>query len=152
MITTTSRLLLQLLHERGIALRSSFLFLSACSVVHLLRTFFLLPRKLIPYPLPDNYTYGYESTADVTDESALQIQSVILEKWQRTIRRGGMHSFNRWECWIESTWMQKKVWLGESEVLCSPFLLELYARTSQFTFTIALMCLESAKCTLQRGC
>lgn len=111
MITTTSRLLLQLLHERGIALRSSFLFLSACSVVHLLRTFFLLPRKLIPYPLPDNYTYGYESTSD---ESALQIQSVILEKWQRTIRRGGMHSFNRWECWIESTWMQKKCdWVNQ---------------------------------------
>lgn len=79
MITTTS-LLLQLLHERGIALRSSFLFLSACSVVHLLRTFFLLPRKLIPYPLPDNYTYGYESTADVTDESALQVQSVFFSK------------------------------------------------------------------------
>uniref|UniRef100_A0A3Q4GCL5 Solute carrier family 43 member 3b n=1 Tax=Neolamprologus brichardi TaxID=32507 RepID=A0A3Q4GCL5_NEOBR len=68
-------LVIKLLHERGIALRSSFLFLSACSVIHLLRTFFLLPRKLIPYPLPDNYTYGYESTADVTDESALQVQS-----------------------------------------------------------------------------
>uniref|UniRef100_A0A3B4GNR7 Solute carrier family 43 member 3 n=1 Tax=Pundamilia nyererei TaxID=303518 RepID=A0A3B4GNR7_9CICH len=67
-------LVIKLLHERGIALRSSFLFLSACSVVHLLRTFFLLPRKLIPYPLPDNYTYGYESTADVSNESALKVQ------------------------------------------------------------------------------
>uniref|UniRef100_A0A3Q0RCX1 Solute carrier family 43 member 3b n=1 Tax=Amphilophus citrinellus TaxID=61819 RepID=A0A3Q0RCX1_AMPCI len=51
-------LVIKLLHESGISLRSSFLFLSACSIVHLLRTFFLLPRKSIPYPLPDHYTYG----------------------------------------------------------------------------------------------
>ncbi|KAM9377554.1 equilibrative nucleobase transporter 1-like isoform 1-T2 [Pholidichthys leucotaenia] len=51
-------LVIKLLHETGISLRASFLFLSTCSVIHLLRTFFLLPRKFIPYPLPDNYTYG----------------------------------------------------------------------------------------------
>ncbi|XP_049441719.1 equilibrative nucleobase transporter 1-like isoform X2 [Epinephelus fuscoguttatus] len=49
---------IKLLHESGISFRSSFLFLSACSVIHLLRTFFLLPRDHIPYPLPDDYTYG----------------------------------------------------------------------------------------------
>lgn len=52
-------LLLQLLHEAGFSLRSCFIFLSACSVIHLLRTFFLLPRRHIPYTLPDGYTYGY---------------------------------------------------------------------------------------------
>lgn len=50
---------LQLIYESGISLRASFLFLSACSIIHLLRTLFLMPRKVIPYPLPDNYTYGY---------------------------------------------------------------------------------------------
>lgn len=51
-------LVIKLLHEAGVSLRSSFLFLSACSVIHLLRTFFLLPRGHIPYLLPDDYTYG----------------------------------------------------------------------------------------------
>ncbi|XP_070819299.1 solute carrier family 43 member 3b [Chaetodon trifascialis] len=49
---------IKLLYESGVSLRASFLVLSACSVIHLLRTFFLLPRKFIPYPLPDHYTYG----------------------------------------------------------------------------------------------
>ncbi|XP_054454194.1 equilibrative nucleobase transporter 1-like [Anoplopoma fimbria] len=51
-------LVIKLLHESGISFHSSFLFLSACSVIHLLRTFFLLPRDYILYPLPDDYTYG----------------------------------------------------------------------------------------------
>ncbi|XP_074504873.1 equilibrative nucleobase transporter 1-like [Sebastes fasciatus] len=51
-------LVIKLLHEAGISLLASFLFLSACSVFHFLRTFFLLPRDHIPYPLPDDYTYG----------------------------------------------------------------------------------------------
>uniref|UniRef100_A0A1A8IT92 Solute carrier family 43, member 3b n=1 Tax=Nothobranchius kuhntae TaxID=321403 RepID=A0A1A8IT92_NOTKU len=51
-------LIIKLLHESGITLRAAFLFLSFCSVIHVLRTFFLLPRKFIPYPLPDRYTYG----------------------------------------------------------------------------------------------
>ncbi|XP_074504868.1 equilibrative nucleobase transporter 1-like [Sebastes fasciatus] len=51
-------LVIKLLHEVGISFRTSFFFLSACSVIHLLRTFFLLPRGHIPYRLPDDYTYG----------------------------------------------------------------------------------------------
>ncbi|XP_020501460.1 solute carrier family 43 member 3b [Labrus bergylta] len=51
-------LVIKLLHEAGVSLRASFLFLSACGIIHLLRTFFLLPRKFIPYPLPDHYIYG----------------------------------------------------------------------------------------------
>uniref|UniRef100_A0A3B3ZDS7 Solute carrier family 43 member 3b n=1 Tax=Periophthalmus magnuspinnatus TaxID=409849 RepID=A0A3B3ZDS7_9GOBI len=55
-------LIVKLLHEAGFSVRALFLFLSACSVIHLLRTFFLLPRKFIPYPLPEQYTYGYDSS------------------------------------------------------------------------------------------
>lgn len=50
--------IVKVLYEKGISLHSCFMFLSACSVVHLLRTFFLLPRTFIPYPVPDHYTYG----------------------------------------------------------------------------------------------
>nr|XP_033776198.1 solute carrier family 43 member 3 isoform X2 [Geotrypetes seraphini] len=51
-------LLVKLLHESGISLKSVFLFISACSVGHLLRTFFLMPRTHIPYPVPEEYSYG----------------------------------------------------------------------------------------------
>lgn len=50
--------IIKLLHEGGVSLKGSFLFLSTCSVVHVLRTFLLMPRKHIPYPLPEGYTYG----------------------------------------------------------------------------------------------
>lgn len=51
-------LIIKVLYERGISLRSSFLFLLACNVIHLLRTVFLMPKSHIPYPVPENYTYG----------------------------------------------------------------------------------------------
>lgn len=51
-------LVIKLLHEAGVPLHASFLFLASCGVIHLLRTFFLLPKNTIPYPVPDRYTYG----------------------------------------------------------------------------------------------
>ncbi|XP_069888410.1 equilibrative nucleobase transporter 1 [Dipodomys merriami] len=51
-------LIIKLLYEQGITLRASFLFLSVCSVWHLGRTFLLMPRGHIPYPVPPNYSYG----------------------------------------------------------------------------------------------
>ncbi|XP_062851399.1 solute carrier family 43 member 3a [Trichomycterus rosablanca] len=51
-------LIIKVLYETGISLRTSFLFLSACSLVHLLRSFFLMPKSHIPHPIPKNYTYG----------------------------------------------------------------------------------------------
>uniref|UniRef100_A0A667WBG4 Solute carrier family 43 member 3a n=1 Tax=Myripristis murdjan TaxID=586833 RepID=A0A667WBG4_9TELE len=51
-------LIIKLLYERGVSLYSSFLFLFLCSTIHLLRTIFLMPRRHIPYPVPENYTYG----------------------------------------------------------------------------------------------
>ncbi|KAM7418531.1 hypothetical protein PAMA_015914 [Pampus argenteus] len=51
-------LIIKVLYEQGISLRSSFLVLSFCSIIHLIRTFLLMPRNHIPYPLPQSYTYG----------------------------------------------------------------------------------------------
>ncbi|XP_066535204.1 solute carrier family 43 member 3a [Hoplias malabaricus] len=51
-------LIIKVLYEKGISLRTSFLFLSACDVIHLLRTFFLMPKSHIPYPVPESYNYG----------------------------------------------------------------------------------------------
>lgn len=51
-------LIIKLLYEKDIRLRASFIFLSVCSVWHVGRTFLLMPRGHIPYPLPPNYSYG----------------------------------------------------------------------------------------------
>uniref|UniRef100_A0A8C4W6E0 Solute carrier family 43 member 3 n=1 Tax=Gopherus evgoodei TaxID=1825980 RepID=A0A8C4W6E0_9SAUR len=51
-------LVVKLLYEQGLTLRATFLFLSACSAWHLTRTFCLMPRWHIPYPLPPGYAYG----------------------------------------------------------------------------------------------
>lgn len=57
-LTFLSLLFLQLLYEQDISLRASFIFLSVCSAWHVGRTFLLMPRGQIPYPLPPNYSYG----------------------------------------------------------------------------------------------
>ncbi|KAM6953359.1 solute carrier family 43 member 3b [Aplochiton taeniatus] len=51
-------LIIKLLFEAGVSLRISFLSLASCGIIHLLRTFLLLPKTTIPYPLPEGYTYG----------------------------------------------------------------------------------------------
>ncbi|NXL52788.1 S43A3 protein, partial [Podilymbus podiceps] len=51
-------LIIKVLYERGLSLRAMFLFMAACSAWHVLRTFFLMPRTRIPYPLPPAYDYG----------------------------------------------------------------------------------------------
>ncbi|XP_006875846.1 PREDICTED: solute carrier family 43 member 3 [Chrysochloris asiatica] len=51
-------LIIKLLYEQNISLRASFLFLSICSAWHVGRTFLLMPRGHIPFPLPPNYHYG----------------------------------------------------------------------------------------------
>ncbi|XP_048052824.1 solute carrier family 43 member 3a isoform X2 [Megalobrama amblycephala] len=51
-------LIIKVLYEKGVSLHSSFLFLSACNLIHLLRTLFLMPKSHIPYPIPEGYKYG----------------------------------------------------------------------------------------------
>uniref|UniRef100_A0AAQ4S593 Solute carrier family 43 member 3a n=1 Tax=Gasterosteus aculeatus aculeatus TaxID=481459 RepID=A0AAQ4S593_GASAC len=51
-------LIIKVLHEQGISLRSSLLVVSFCSALHLARTFLLMPRTYIPYTPPQHYTYG----------------------------------------------------------------------------------------------
>nr|XP_006214121.1 solute carrier family 43 member 3 [Vicugna pacos]XP_031546550.1 solute carrier family 43 member 3 [Vicugna pacos] len=51
-------LIIKLLYEQGISLKASFIFISVCSAWHVGRTFLLMPRGHVPYPLPPNYSYG----------------------------------------------------------------------------------------------
>ncbi|XP_020830047.1 equilibrative nucleobase transporter 1 [Phascolarctos cinereus] len=54
-------LIIKLLYERGLTLQISFFILCTFSIWHLIRTFFLMPRGHIPFPLPSNYSYGATS-------------------------------------------------------------------------------------------
>uniref|UniRef100_A0A3P9JCI7 Solute carrier family 43 member 3a n=1 Tax=Oryzias latipes TaxID=8090 RepID=A0A3P9JCI7_ORYLA len=76
-------LLIKVLHEQGVSLRSSFLFLSICSIIHLMRTVLLMPKTHIPHPLPDSYTYGVSLEGSETDTfvsicSVRSFQSCVL--------------------------------------------------------------------------
>ncbi|KAK3565069.1 hypothetical protein QTP86_032494 [Hemibagrus guttatus] len=51
-------LIVKLLYQDGVSLRYSLIFLSCCSAIHLIRTFLLMPRRHIPFPLPENFNYG----------------------------------------------------------------------------------------------
>uniref|UniRef100_A0A3Q2GSV6 Solute carrier family 43 member 3 n=1 Tax=Equus caballus TaxID=9796 RepID=A0A3Q2GSV6_HORSE len=72
-------LVIKLLYEQGISLRASFLFFSVFSVWHVGRTFLLLPRGHIPYPLPPNDRYGLCSGKDSREEEQKTVESKELE-------------------------------------------------------------------------
>uniref|UniRef100_A0A3P8ZY50 Solute carrier family 43 member 3a n=1 Tax=Esox lucius TaxID=8010 RepID=A0A3P8ZY50_ESOLU len=78
-------LILKVLYEGGVSLHTSFLILSACSVVHLLRTFLLMPTTHIPYPLPEGYTYGYSVEKDEkTQETVMTAKTEGPEETEET--------------------------------------------------------------------
>ncbi|XP_069326118.1 equilibrative nucleobase transporter 1 [Eulemur rufifrons] len=72
-------LIIKLLYEQGISLRASFIFLSVCSTWHVTRTFLLMPRGHIPYPLPPNYSYGLCSGNGPTKEKTAEHESRELQ-------------------------------------------------------------------------
>ncbi|XP_072132690.1 equilibrative nucleobase transporter 1-like [Mobula birostris] len=53
-------LVVKVVYEAGFSLKAIFLFISCLSVLHVLRTVFLLPWGHIPYPLPEGFTYGVD--------------------------------------------------------------------------------------------
>ncbi|XP_054648747.1 solute carrier family 43 member 3b [Dunckerocampus dactyliophorus] len=74
-------LIIKLLYESGTCFHTSFLFLSACSILHVLRTVFLFPRTFIPYPLPDHYTYGLScSELRPSKQSNMSFEAIAEEE------------------------------------------------------------------------
>ncbi|XP_073342989.1 solute carrier family 43 member 3b [Pagrus major] len=120
-------LVIKLLHESGVSLRASFLFLSACAVIHLFRTFFLLPRDFIPYPLPDHYTYGItcgqsntpsseETTANgnakmMTEDTPLK--SDVPVKQEKSFRECFLSRFFLWHLlWLSVMQLRHYLFIG----------------------------------------
>uniref|UniRef100_A0A3B5LRX4 Uncharacterized protein n=1 Tax=Xiphophorus couchianus TaxID=32473 RepID=A0A3B5LRX4_9TELE len=65
-------LIIKILHERGISLQSSFIALSLCSIIHLARTFLLMPKTHIPYfVLLLHWQVAWHKTADINGFTAL---------------------------------------------------------------------------------
>ncbi|TMS17229.1 Solute carrier family 43 member 3, partial [Larimichthys crocea] len=117
-------LVIKLLHETGISLRASFLFLSACSAIHLFRTFFLLPRKFIPHPLPDGYTYGItcgksknlgseETTANGETPRKYDNVSDVPVKQEKTFRECFLSRFFLWHLlWLSVMQLRHYLFIG----------------------------------------
>nr|XP_020748227.1 solute carrier family 43 member 3 [Odocoileus virginianus texanus]XP_020748228.1 solute carrier family 43 member 3 [Odocoileus virginianus texanus]XP_020748230.1 solute carrier family 43 member 3 [Odocoileus virginianus texanus]XP_020748231.1 solute carrier family 43 member 3 [Odocoileus virginianus texanus] len=72
-------LIIKLLYEQGIAIKTSFIFISVCSVWHIGRTLLLMPRGHIPYPLPPDYRYGLCSRDSSQEEDKKAAESKKLE-------------------------------------------------------------------------
>ncbi|XP_068111365.1 equilibrative nucleobase transporter 1 isoform X2 [Hyperolius riggenbachi] len=60
-------LIVKVLYQNGISLRALFLCISSCSVFHILRTIILMPKKHIPFPLPEGYVYGVSCGKAIPD-------------------------------------------------------------------------------------
>nr|XP_046262812.1 solute carrier family 43 member 3b [Scatophagus argus]XP_046262813.1 solute carrier family 43 member 3b [Scatophagus argus]XP_046262814.1 solute carrier family 43 member 3b [Scatophagus argus] len=120
-------LVIKLLHESGVALRTSFLFLSSCSVIHLLRTFFLLPRKFIPHPLPDGYTYGLtcgQSKAQISEQTTgngnpqgtieeTPLNKDVLEKEEKGFLKCFLSRFFFWHLlWLSVMQLRHYLFIG----------------------------------------
>eukprot|EP00066_Takifugu_rubripes_P005941 XP_003970377.1 PREDICTED: solute carrier family 43 member 3-like [Takifugu rubripes] len=109
-------LVIKLLYESGISLRASFLFLSACGVIHLLRTFFLLPKKFIPYPLPDDYTYGITCGKSQTrnieniEEKSSTEDGLEETPLNRSVPQTQVKSFR--QCFLSWFFLWHMVWLS----------------------------------------
>ncbi|XP_072420731.1 equilibrative nucleobase transporter 1-like [Chiloscyllium punctatum] len=72
-------LVVKVVYEAGLSLRNVFLFISCLSSIHIARTYVLLPRSHIPYPLPDGYTYGMqcEGSGILTFRQAVETSSRV---------------------------------------------------------------------------
>ncbi|XP_069089372.1 equilibrative nucleobase transporter 1-like [Pleurodeles waltl] len=92
-------LLIKVLYDRGLTLMTMFVCIAACSIWHLMRTFLLMPRTRIPYPVPEDYNYGItcqksasyclstatvESQDGVPRSSSIDVNMNEVDKRQKT--------------------------------------------------------------------
>ncbi|XP_036621274.1 solute carrier family 43 member 3 [Trichosurus vulpecula] len=73
-------LIIKLLYEQGLKLRVCFFILCAFSIWHLIRTFFLMPRGHIPFPLPSNYSYGIDCSRGTDGSQGTKGEEARKEK------------------------------------------------------------------------
>ncbi|XP_062334090.1 solute carrier family 43 member 3a [Osmerus eperlanus] len=162
-------LLFKVLYEVGVSLRASFLVLSVGSVVHLLRTLFLLPRTHIPYPLPECYTYGisfgkensydveeFEKTQDATltpdgegetDDRPLQSEDVGPSEDVVSFRSCVLSWFFLWHLiWLSVMQLRHYLFIGTLNPMLNrlanndPTLVSKYTNAFAFTQLCGVLC------------
>ena len=55
-------------YQDGISLKAIFIFLSFIGLLMLLRTFFLMPKKIFPYDVPENFYFGIKELCNKTNK------------------------------------------------------------------------------------
>ncbi|XP_032905442.1 solute carrier family 43 member 3-like [Amblyraja radiata] len=80
-------LIVKVLYESNISLRSIFLVISGLSLIHVLRTIFLLPRTHIPYFLPPGYSYGM--TCEIFTRNTPPREEGVTHQSQGAAESGG---------------------------------------------------------------
>ncbi|XP_047441553.1 solute carrier family 43 member 3b [Mugil cephalus] len=158
-------LVIKLLHESGISLRASFLFLSACSVIHLFRTFFLLPKNFIPYPVPDHYTYGITcgkteslnlevaangSVQKATEETPLN--KAVPAKQERSFRECLTSRFFMWHLvWLSVMQLRHYLFIGTLNPMLQRLTAGESTLVSQYTNAFAITQLCGVLCAPWNG-
>ncbi|XP_022045260.2 solute carrier family 43 member 3b [Acanthochromis polyacanthus] len=158
-------LVIKLLFESGVSLRASFLFLSACSGIHLLRTFFLLPRNFIPYPLPDHYTYGITCSKSETLSSEVaangNAQTAIEEaalnedipvKQEKSFRECLLSRFFAWHLlWLSVMQLRHYLFIGTLNPMLQRLTTGESSLVSQYTNAFAITQLCGVLCAPWNG-
>lgn len=156
-------LVIKLLYESGISLRASFLFLSACSGIHLLRTFFLLPRNFIPYPLPERYTYGITCSKSLSSEVAANgnAQTAIEEaplnkdvpvKQEKSFRECLLSRFFAWHLlWLSVMQLRHYLFIGTLNPMLQRLTEGESSLVSQYTNAFAITQLCGVLCAPWNG-
>uniref|UniRef100_A0A8C6EWB6 Solute carrier family 43 member 3 n=1 Tax=Marmota marmota marmota TaxID=9994 RepID=A0A8C6EWB6_MARMA len=106
-------LFIKLLYEQGISLRASFIFLSACSIWHVGRTFLLMPRGHIPYPLPPNYSYGKSKPVPGEENGNRNVYQLAITWKEETGRRAQQQNLRSfWSYALSRRLAWHLVWLS----------------------------------------
>ncbi|XP_057707143.1 equilibrative nucleobase transporter 1-like [Corythoichthys intestinalis] len=106
-------LIIKLVYESGISLFACFLFLSVCSIIHVLRTLFLFPKTFIPYPLPDGYTYGLScSKLNAAKQSMIVSSQKNAETEQFASEAPAKQDKTLRECVLSRLFIWHVVWLS----------------------------------------
>ncbi|XP_053548253.1 equilibrative nucleobase transporter 1 [Bombina bombina] len=116
-------LIFKVLYQKGISLRIIFFSFSAFSILHILRTIFLMPKKHIPYPVPKGYQYGLQcgkhyadvtKTTEVHNDEDTQIKTI--DKSENIPIKPALKDQSEvpsfWSCVFSSLFFYHLIWLS----------------------------------------
>ena len=79
-------LIMKFAYDYGFSLKTIFIITLLCSIFPLIRTFLLLPKSYVPYPLPKDFTYGIKNCFPSNKNTNIVQQSSSYESIdQRTL-------------------------------------------------------------------